>query len=85
MYAQITQISPHAIAVKPVEGFTLIVDFSNGEKRRFMMKDRLDHPFYTPLKDERVFRSAQVSGLSIEWPGGQDICPDDLYENSIPI
>jgi len=78
-------IRPQAVAVTPVEGYTLIIDFSNGEKRRFVMKDRLDHPFYAPLKDERVFRRVQVGGLSIEWPGGQDICPDDLYENSTPI
>ncbi len=26
-----------------------------------------------------------VAGLSVAWCGGQDICPDDLYENSVPV
>jgi len=26
----------------------------------------------------------KIDGLSIEWLHGQDICPDELYYNSLP-
>jgi ABC-type glycerol-3-phosphate transport system permease component len=32
-----------------------------------------------------TFNTAHIAGLSIEWEGGQDICPDDLYYSSKPI
>ena len=30
-----------------------------------------------------MFNTVNVAGLSIEWDGGQDICPDRLYYDSI--
>ena len=29
------------------------------------------------------FNRVHTNGFNIEWPNGQDICPDDLYYNSI--
>ena len=31
------------------------------------------------------FKKVKVSGLSIEWENGADICPDELYNNSNKI
>ena len=31
------------------------------------------------------FKKVQISGLSIEWENGADICPDELYNNSRQI
>lgn len=31
-----------------------------------------------PLSDPAVFAHATCSGLSVEWPGGIDFCPDSL-------
>lgn len=33
-------------------------------------------------RDERLFKTVKISGLSIEWANGADICPDELYNNS---
>ncbi|HAM15385.1 MAG TPA: hypothetical protein DCP91_05915 [Eggerthellaceae bacterium] len=26
-----------------------------------------------------MFKSVLVNGMTVEWTGGQDICPDELY------
>jgi hypothetical protein len=60
------------------------VTFDNGEKRRFDVKPYFGHRAYAELKNPVLFRMVKPAGLSIEWLHGQDVCPDDLYCNSIP-
>lgn len=31
-----------------------------------------------PLRDEKFFAQVSTNGLTIEWPGGIDYCPDTL-------
>jgi hypothetical protein len=37
------------------------------------------------LKDESAFRSVHPWHGAVQWAGGQDICPDTLYEDSVPL
>ena len=74
-----------AKAVEPLENYTILVTFDNGEKRIFDVKPYLDYPAYKELKINALFKTVKVAGLSIEWLHGQDICPDELYFNSIPV
>ena len=30
----------------------------------------------------RYFSAVSVNGYTVEWPEGQDLCPDELYYNS---
>lgn len=76
---------PKAIDVKPLENFTLLVSFSNGEKKIFDVKPYLSHKAFIALNDINIFNSVRVAGLSIEWSNGADICPDELYNNSTSI
>lgn len=73
-----------SVSVYPEHDYTLLVTFDNGEVRLFDVKPYLQGSWYEQLKDYSIFNSVHVAGLSIEWSGGQDICPDDLYYNSIP-
>jgi hypothetical protein len=70
---------PRAIEVTPLPNYILEVKFSNGEIRDFDVKPYIKGDWYGELKDLNVFNSVKVGGLSVEWIGGQDICPDDLY------
>jgi len=36
------------------------------------------------LQDRAYFNAVRVSLGSIEWPRGQNFCPDTLYELNIP-
>jgi len=77
-------LRPTATAVEPIENYFLLVTFDNQERRRFDVKPYLDHPAYKELKIPAMFRTVKPAGLSIEWLHGQDICPDELYHDSIP-
>ncbi|MDR1590303.1 MAG: DUF2442 domain-containing protein [Oscillospiraceae bacterium] len=77
--------SYYPVGVKPLEDYKLLVTFDNDEKRIFDVKPYLDERFFAPLRNAAVFNSVRVSPVSIEWTGGIDMCPDELYFNSEPI
>ncbi len=65
--------------------YVLRITFKNGETRQFDTKPYLDcSDFFRELRDEAYFQKAHISGGTIEWPRGQDFCPDTLYELGIP-
>ena len=74
-----------ATAVETLENYEILVTFDNGEKRIFDVKPYLEYPAYKELKINALFKTVKIAGLSIEWIHGQDICPDELYFNSIPV
>jgi hypothetical protein len=44
----------------------------------------LEDACFFSLRSPTVFSTVRVKGLTVEWMGGIDICPDELYENSLP-
>ena len=77
-------IRPVAIDVETCPDYNLLITFSNNEKRFFDVKPYLDFKPFKELKNLTLFNTVKPAGLSIEWLHGQDICPDELYYNSIP-
>ena len=75
-------MNPRVTKVLPENGFRLYLEFSNGERREFNVMPYLDKGIFQNLKDEEYFRQVRVTMGTIEWPGGQDFCPDTLYELS---
>lgn len=75
---------PRPAEVKPLDNYMLQIVFANGEKRLYDMKKQLDKPFYFRLKSPEIFKTVKVSDITLEWITGEDICPDELYNNSIP-
>lgn len=76
---------PKAIDVKPLDDYKVLVIFDNGEKRLFDINPYMIHKIFAELKNKEIFKTVKIGGLSIEWINGADICPDELYNNSIPI
>ena len=74
---------PRAIDVKTMNDYKLLITFNNNEKKIFDVKPYLKYKQFEKLKDLNLFKKVKISGLSIEWPGEIDICPDELYNNSI--
>lgn len=74
-------MKPKAIDVKVLENYELLVKFENGEKKIFDVKPYFGHKIFDELKNEKMFETVKVAGLSIEWDNGADICPDELYNN----
>ena len=74
---------PKAIDVNVLKDFELELLFDNGEKRIFDVKPYFKFKVFKELQENiDLFKTVKVSGLSIEWKNGADICPDELYNNS---
>ena len=78
-------MNPKAIDVKVLDNYELEITFSNNQKRKFDVKPYFKFKQFEEIKDIKVFRTVKISGLSIEWINGADICPDELYNNSTII
>lgn len=76
--------SYYPVEVKPIEQYKLLITFDNKEQRVFDIAPYLSDSFFSPLRDPAIFKSVKISPISLEWSGGIDICPDELYYNSIP-
>lgn len=75
-------IRPTAIKVEPLSRHRLRISFDNGEVRIFDVEPYIKGSWFGELEEWDVFRNVSVNGHSVEWAGGQDIFPDDLYYNS---
>jgi hypothetical protein len=74
-----------ARAVKPLEGFTVRVEFENGAQREINLEPYLHGPIFEPIRnDPTIFRLVRVERGVISWPNGADIDPDVLYYNLTP-
>jgi hypothetical protein len=75
--------SHYPVAVMPLENYTLLLTFDNAEKRIFDVKPYLEDTYYAPLKNLTIFRSVKINPITVEWLNEIDICPDELYYNSV--
>lgn len=78
-------LRPTAIFVKPFENFKLLIYFDNGEKRLLDISNYFSIKPFQKLKNKAIFDTVKTNGITIEWIDGLDICPDDLYYNSLLI
>jgi hypothetical protein len=73
---------PKLTAVTPLDDYRLMLTYDNGERRVYDFEPNLNHKYYKPLADARLFERVSVADGEIEWATGQDFCPHTLYENS---
>ena len=76
---------PKAIEVRPLPVYNLFLRFDNGEKKILDIKPWIKGDWFGQLKDINLFQTVHLAGLSVEWAGGQDLCPDDLYYLSTSV
>lgn len=75
-------MKPKAIDVRVLKDYELEILFDNNEKKIFDVKPYFKFKIFKELKENNKFYTVKISGLSIEWDNGADICPDELYNNS---
>jgi hypothetical protein len=67
--------------VKPLRGYRLHVEFTDGVKGEIDMADRLFGPVFEPLKNWQLFSQVSVDEFGVPcWPNGADLAPDALYQ-----
>lgn len=73
------------VAVKANEDFTLDLQFNDGSRRRFDATPYLNYGVFTELKDIRYFQQVRLAFGTVQWPHEQDISPETLYLESVPL
>ncbi|MBN2063948.1 MAG: DUF2442 domain-containing protein [Sedimentisphaerales bacterium] len=72
-------------AVEAREDYTLLLTFSNGEKKIYDARHLLSLRIYEPLKNIAYFLTAKADGCTVVWSDEIDIDPEILYEEGKPI
>ena len=78
-------LSPRVRKVEPTDNYELLLTFNNGEKKRFDAKTLFQYPIYAPLKNIGFFKLVKADNMCVYWNDEIDICPDALYEQSVPM
>ena len=77
-------LRPTAVKVTVSNDYNIILQFDNGEIKKFDVKPYIKGEFYGQLSELEYFSLVKTDGFTVVWPNGQDICPDELYQLSTP-
>ena len=67
----------YILAVKPMDGYVLQVDFVSGSRLLLDMKPYLDKIRFRPLADPQVWNSAVTNGIFVRF-GGIELSHDEI-------
>jgi hypothetical protein len=76
-------LRPTATSVRAIDPYKIEVKFDTGETGVFDVAPYIKGEWYSELKDPCYFKNVFTNGYTVEWPHGQDLCPDELYYDSI--
>ena len=76
-------ITPRIIEVKALDKYYLYLKFKTGEEKVYDMSSCIaEIKFYKNLKDKNYFKNVKPRGCTVEWAGGEDVAPENLYYES---
>ena len=78
-------MNPRVTAVKPTADHKLVLGFDDGDRRVYDCSRLLDSGVFRELRDLDYFERVHVLDGTVVWPHEQDICPDTLYLDSLPL
>ncbi|MCI9597381.1 MAG: DUF2442 domain-containing protein [Firmicutes bacterium] len=78
-------LRPTATHVHSIENYEIVIEFDSGETKVFDVKPFIKGQWYQELADKAYFSSVFANGYTVEWPHGQDLCPDEIYFSSRPL
>ncbi len=73
------------VSVTANKNFTLDLKFSDGSMKRFDVKPYLDYEVFRELSDLNYFRQVKIAFGTVRWPNEQDISPETLYIEGVPL
>jgi hypothetical protein len=79
----IDMLRPTAVSVKAIEPCKIEVKFDTDETGVFDVAFYIKVEWCSELEDTCYFKSVFANGYTVEWPHGQDLCPDELYNDSV--
>ncbi len=68
-------------AVKVKSGYKLLVEFENKVCKEYDVRERLNSPLFSKLKDPQIFNLVRISddGYSVTWEDEIDISEHELW------
>lgn len=79
-------MTPDIEEVKALSKYYIYLKYKNGEEKIYnMLEHIIKIPYYNKLKSTEYFKNVKPRGDTIEWANGEDVAPENLYYNSIPI
>ena len=75
-------LQPRLTKVEPLDNMRLRLSYETGEVKLFDVEPYAEGSWFGELRDKAYFKSVRLlpGGIGIEWAGGQDIAPHELYE-----
>jgi hypothetical protein len=74
-----------AQTVKPLTDYRIYVEIRDGRKGIFDLKPYLDRGVFRELRDVHYFNQAGILLGAVTWPHEQDIAPETLLAEMVPI
>jgi hypothetical protein len=72
------------VAVRPLPGFQLDVEFADGTRGRFDYSEFIhadDAGVFAALRDVNLFNRVFIEYGAVTWPGELDLAPDAMYDD----
>ncbi len=80
------ELTPDIVEVKALEQYQIYLKFSNGEEKIYDMKENIEKfKYFNKLKNSKYFEKVKPRGDTVEWENGEDVAPENLYYESIPV
>ena len=84
MFNKKKYIIPKIVSVEAMEDYLLLIKFDTHEEKIDDMKELIQSiNYYEKLKDKNYFKNVKPSGDTVIWENGEDVCPENLYYESI--
>lgn len=71
--------------VKPLPDYYIYVEIENGKKGIFDLKPYLNRGVFRELQDMHYFNQVYILFGAVTWPNEQDIAPETLLAQMIPL
>jgi hypothetical protein len=69
----------------PADDFELLLEYENGELRRFDMKPLLGMKPWNRIASRAMFALVRLEYGTAVWPGNIDVAPETLYFDSVRV
>ncbi len=78
--------TPDIIRAKVLDNYLIYLMYVTKEEKIYDMKKLIkENKFYKGLENKEYFKEFALRGDTIEWKNGEDIAPENLYNDSIDI
>jgi len=71
--------------VKPLSDYRIYVEIEDGRKGIFNMKPYLDFGVFSELRNPGYFNQVGILFGAVTWPNEQDIAPETLLAELMPV